>query len=160
MLEFKDRMWAMSIAMEEANKAYAIDEVPVGACLLDNNGKIIAKSHNTKERDQDPSGHAEMNCIRQLSQELNTWRLNDYHLIVTLEPCIMCMGGIIHARLSSLTFGAYDPKGGAFSLGLNIHKNPSLNHEVSVVGGIQQKKCGKILSDYFKEKRRSYKFKK
>jgi len=160
MIQFKDRIWSMKLALEEASKAYDYDEVPVGACIIDNSGKVVARSHNTKEREQDPCGHAEINVIKKLSKEKESWRLKDCHIIVTLEPCVMCMGAIISSRLKSLTFGAYDPKGGFLSLGLNIHKNKKLNHEVDIFTGVRQHDCSKILSQFFKEKRQSYKFKK
>ena len=157
-ITLKDRMWAMSVALDEANKAYDSDEVPVGACIIDSNGKIVATAFNSKEKDQDPCGHAEINVIKKLSEEVKNWRLTGHHLVVTLEPCVMCAGAIMNARFDSVSFGAYDPKGGFISLGYNINKDKKLNHSFDVYGGLRQHSCSKILSQFFKQKRKSYKF--
>ncbi len=157
-ISIKDRMWAMSVALDEANKAYDTDEVPVGACIVDSNGKIVSTSFNSKEKEQDPCGHAEINVIKKLSKEINSWRLSGYHLVVTLEPCVMCAGAIMNARFNSVSFGAYDPKGGFLSLGYNVNNDEKLNHSFKVYGGIRQHSCSRILSQFFKQRRKTYKF--
>lgn len=157
-ITLKDRMWAMSVALDEAIKAYDADEVPVGACIIDPNGKIVAAAFNTKEKEQSPCGHAEINVIKKLSQEIGNWRLTGHHLVVTLEPCVMCAGAIMNARFDSVSFGAYDPKGGFMSLGYNINNDKRLNHRFDVYGGLRQHSCSKLLSQFFKLKRKSYKF--
>jgi tRNA(adenine34) deaminase len=146
----------MSIALDEANKAYASNEVPVGACIINDNGQVVATAHNTKEKDHDPCGHAEIKVIQKLSAQLESWRLTDYHLVVTLEPCLMCASALYNARLKSVIFGAYDPKGGFLSLGYDVHSDKRLNHQFDVLGGVNQFNCSKILSQFFKQKRKGH----
>ena len=153
----KDANWYMGLALEEAEKAFRLGEVPVGACIVDPAGKLVLKTHNLKEKIFDPTGHAEVIAIREASVEKKTWRLTGHSLYVTLEPCCMCMGAISQARIANVIFGAYDPKGGAISLGYNIHKNEKLNHQFNVVGGAKHYECSKIISDFFRLKRRQYK---
>lgn len=160
MLSFSDYKWAMSVALDEANKAYDEGEVPVGACIMDDHGKIVATARNSKEREFNPCGHAEINVIQELSQQKENWRLTDHHLVVTLEPCLMCAGAILHARLKSVIFGAYDPKAGFLSLNYNINDDPRLNHRYHIVGGVEQFACSRILSNFFKQKRKGYRFNK
>ncbi len=151
--------YLMDIAIEEAEKAYKIDEVPVGAVIVNGEGKIISKAHNVKEGTNNPCGHAEILAIQKACKEIENWRLTDYHMYVTLEPCVMCMGAIHSARLSSVTFGAYDRKGGALTLGYRIPFDKKLNHRFSVVGGLNHYRCSRLLSQFFKEKRLKYNFK-
>jgi tRNA(adenine34) deaminase len=145
----------MKLALEEAEKAYQENEVPVGAVLIDGSGKVIAKAHNNKEKEYNPCGHAEIEVLKKSASELKNWRLNGHTLVVTLEPCVMCMGAMIQARIEKLVFGAYDPKGGALSLGYDIHNNSKLNHKFSIVGGLAHYRCSKILSQFFKQRRGS-----
>lgn len=149
--------WFMSLAIEEAEKAYREGEVPVGALLVDEDGNIVAKGRNIKESCFDPCGHAEIEVIRLAAKKRKNWRLTGHTLYVTLEPCVMCAAAIIQARLSLLVFGAYDPKGGAISLGHYIHIDSRLNHSYSVIGGIKHFDCSKILSTFFRERRNEYK---
>ena len=146
----------MSKAIDLAHKAFSFNEVPVGCLIVDDEGHIIAESYNTKEYDQVATHHAEILAIERASQKLNSWRLIDCSLYVTLEPCPMCMGAIIQSRIKNVYFGAYDPKGGAISQGLNIHQHPNLNHRCHLSGGHKHRECGKILSDFFKQKRSHY----
>jgi tRNA(adenine34) deaminase len=152
----RDHMWHMQSALIEAEKAYHNNEVPVGAIILDDAKKIVAEAHNDKEKSKNPCGHAEILAIQQACKKLNDWRLNDHTLYVTLEPCPMCMGAIIQSRIKKVVFGAYDLKGGALSVGLNIHQNSALNHEVEIIGGIRHFECSKLLSDFFRLKRGEY----
>lgn len=142
-----DTAW-MQLAIEEALKAQALGEVPVGAVLVHDN-KLIAKAGNNPISGHDPSGHAEMNVLRLAGQKLNNYRLLDTTLYVTLEPCMMCAGLLVHARIKRLVFGAYDPKAGAVESIANLLEHPKLNHKVEVLGGIEQEKCGKILKAFF-----------
>ena len=156
-MEFSVVDYLMSLAIDEAHKAFTKQEVPVGCVITDDMGNVLAKSHNTKEENQQSCNHAEILAITEASKKINNWRLSNCKMIVSLEPCPMCMGAISQSRIKELYFGAYDPKGGAISLGLNIHSDARLNHKVSVQGGFRHLEAGKILSDFFKTKRKSYK---
>ena len=142
----------MNLALNLARRAAVQNEVPVGALLVAN-GAIIAKSFNKKEQWKTPLGHAEMICIHRASQKLGRWRLSDATLYVTLEPCVMCAGLLVQARLGRLVFGALDPKGGGITSLYQIASDPRLNHRLQVTGGILQDNCGLILSDFFRRKR-------
>ncbi len=148
--------WNMQSALREAEEAYQKDEVPVGALVVDEMGRIISKGHNLKEKTNDPCAHAEIIAIQEACKKKGNWRLSGYTLFVTLEPCSMCMGAIIQSRIKKVIFGAYDPKGGAISCGLNIHQNNHFNHQVEVVGGVNHFECSKILSDFFRLRRGQY----
>jgi tRNA(adenine34) deaminase len=149
--------YLMSICMDEAQKAFDLDEVPIGAVITNKFGDILSLAHNTKEREQLTCNHAEILAISEASQKLKNWRLIDCDLYVTLEPCPMCMSAISQSRIKNLYFGTYDPKGGAISLGYNLHKDSRLNHKVNVYGGFKHIQCAKIISKFFKQKRRRYK---
>ena len=142
----------MKMALDEARKALAGYEVPVGAVLVAD-GHILAKAHNNPIAGSDPSAHAEMLVIRRACAEAGNYRLTGARLYVTLEPCVMCAGVILQARLAKVIFGARDPKAGAVvSLYQILHDN-RLNHRVEVTEGILQEECAQILSGFFKEKR-------
>tara|TARA_Y100000296_G_C5074062_1_gene206393 strand:+ start:155 stop:613 length:459 start_codon:yes stop_codon:yes gene_type:complete len=149
----------MKQALQEADHAAKDGEVPIGACILDPSGKIIASAGNKKEGPNNPIGHAEIRAIEKACAEIGDWRLNGHTLVVTLEPCVMCMGAIWQSRVSHVVFGAYDAKGGALSLGYDIYKDKRLNHQFSIMGGIEHYNCSQVLSRFFREKRSSYKFK-
>ena len=149
-------LWNMRLAMEEAEKAFDLGEVPVGAIITDRQDRILARTHNLKEKNKNPCHHAEILAIGEASQKIGDWRLNGCILYTTLGPCIMCMGAIVASRIESLFFGAYDEKGGALSLGFNIHKNPKLNHKVAVVGGLLHYECSRQVSSFFKLRRKFY----
>ncbi len=153
---FKDHIWNMGLALEEAEAAYRIGEVPVGAVVVDKDGRILSRAHNLKETTHDPCGHAEILALRQAATKAGNWRLTGAVLYVTLEPCAMCLGAMVHARIDTLAFGAYDPKAGALSLGHHLHRDPRLNHRFSVVGGIRHYECSKVLSVFFKERRAGF----
>jgi len=143
----------MKIALEQAKKAQAIDEVPVGAVLVSEDGQVLSTAHNLKECTSDPTGHAEILALKKASKELNSWRLEGATLYVTLEPCMMCTGALIHSRIKRVVYGALDPKGGmieSLTKGLEIKE---LNHRVEAQGGVLKDECSKILSDFFKFKR-------
>ncbi len=148
-----DHQWFMGLALEEADKAWRLEEVPIGAVIVSSEGEVLARAHNLKESAHNPCGHAELLAIQEASQKISSWRLNDCRLYVTLEPCPMCLSAIGQARLAQVIFGAYDPKGGAISLGYALHKDPRLNHRFAVVGGVHHYECSRRLSQFFKERR-------
>ncbi|GAB6182441.1 tRNA adenosine(34) deaminase TadA [Thermodesulfovibrio hydrogeniphilus] len=142
----------MREALEEAQKAYKKGEIPVGAVVVVD-GKIVAKAHNQKETIPDPTAHAEILAIRQASEKLGRWRLTDAVLYITKEPCIMCSGAIIHARIKRVVYGCDDQKaGGAVSL-YNILQDKRLNHQVELVRGILEDECREILKRFFQQLR-------
>ncbi len=147
----------MACALEEAEKAYQRYEVPVGAVLVGPDGKELIRASNVKESDNDPCGHAEIIAIREAAKILKSWRLLGTTLYVTLEPCPMCFAAMVQARIEQVVFGAYDPKGGALSLGYNLHKDKRLNHRFQVMGGVRHYECSKIISNFFKENRQEHK---
>src|SRR5690606_24995454 len=148
-MKFSEHEWFMKIALEQAQKAADLGEVPVGAVIVNSDGAILAKAFNLKEQKKNPCSHAEIEAIELATKELGDWRLEDCTLYVTLEPCSMCAGAIIHARLKQVVFGAYDPKGGILSCGMKIWGNPKLNHRVNVMGGLLHYECSRQLSDFF-----------
>lgn len=152
-----NHFWNMSIAIEEAEQAYREFEVPVGAVIFSQDGKILAKAYNKKEKNNDPCGHAEILAIKSAAKFIENWRLTGCSLYVTLEPCPMCLGAMAQARISKLIFGAYDPKGGALSLNYNLHADKRLNHCFSVTGGIRHYECSNIISTFFRNNRKNYK---
>jgi tRNA(adenine34) deaminase len=154
--KLEDHIWLMDEALLEAEKAYKENEVPIGAIIVDDQGHIIARAHNIKEKNNNPCGHAEILAIIEASKKIENWRLVNCSMFVTLEPCPMCLSALVQARISKLYFGAYDPKGGAISLNYNLYKDKRLNHQFSVVGGLKHFECSKIISNFFREKRNSY----
>ena len=142
----------MNEALKEARRAFEEDEVHVGAVIVHEN-KIIARAHNQIERLKDPSAHAEMLASTSAANYLDSKWLNGVSLYVTIEPCSMCAGAMVLARIKQLCFGAKDPKTGACGSVINIINNRKLNHRVKVKGGILAKECGSLLSEFFKKKR-------
>lgn len=145
----EDDLVFMRIALEQAAQSAAIGEVPIGAVLV-HQGTMVAQSHNHRETWQDPTAHAEMIAIRESAKMLGRWRLIDTTLFVTLEPCAMCLGAIILARIPRLVFGATDPKAGACGSVLDFASNPRLNHRVEVVGGVLAEDSQRMLTQFFK----------
>ncbi len=144
----------MDLAIEQAKLAAQKDEVPIGAVLLDLNGAVLAQAHNGPISLHDPTAHAEIQCLRQAGAALSNYRLCDTILVATLEPCLMCAGALVHARIGSLVFGASDLKSGAIisrcnSLGFVFH-----NHQIAVRYGIRAEECGRLLSDFFRARRK------
>ena len=142
----------MRAAMKEAHKAELNDEVPIGAVIVCD-GKIIARAHNTRQTKQISTHHAEILCIEKACRKLNSWRLEDCDLYVTLEPCPMCAGAIQQSRIRKVVFGAYDPKGGFFGSNFNINEVKGLNHYPEVEGGILKEETAQLLKEFFKKKR-------
>ncbi len=143
----------MKIALREAHKAFDIEEIPVGAVII-HEGEVIAKAHNQRELLRDPTAHAEMVAITQAADRLGSWRLDDTTLFVTLEPCTMCAGAIVLARIPKLVFGAWDPKAGAAGSVMDIVRHSMLNHRVEVTAGVMENECGAILREFFARLRR------
>lgn len=138
----------MGKAIAEARKAESIAEVPIG-CVIVQNGKIIARAHNLRESRQDPAAHAELLAIRKAARRLKSWRLLDTTLYVTLEPCVMCMGAIILARIPTVVFGCFDPKAGAAGSIYNLSNDARLNHSCELISNIRQQECSGLLTDFF-----------
>jgi tRNA(adenine34) deaminase len=143
----------MEMALEEAELAAAEDEVPVGAVIVSLKQGTIARAHNQRERLLDPTAHAEMIAITQAAQALHSWRLEDCVLYVTLEPCPMCAGAIVQARLPLVVYGCTDPKAGACDTLYRITADPRLNHRAQVVGGVLAERCAGVLSSFFAARR-------
>ena len=142
----------MRAALDQAAESAAVGEVPIGALLV-HEGAVIAQSHNLRETWQDPTAHAEMIVIREAAKALGRWRLIDTTLVVTLEPCAMCLGAIILARIPRLVFGATDPKAGACGSVLDFAGDPRLNHRVEVFGGVLADESQRMLSKFFQQLR-------
>jgi len=142
----------MKIALEEAEAGYRRGEVPVGAVLV-REGVVLARAHNCPIATNDPSAHAEMLALRKAAEIIGNYRLAGTELYVTIEPCVMCAGAIIHARVERVIFGARDPKCGAVVSLYQILDDKRLNHQVKTMEGILKEECGEIISRFFKEKR-------
>ena len=155
----EDKEKFMKEALKEAKKAYGKLEVPVGAIIV-RDRKIIARAHNLKETKKDTTKHAEILAIQKASRKLESWRLLDCEMYVTLEPCSMCAGAIINARIKKLYIGALDEKTGAAGSVFNLFEDYKFNHNVEVEQGIMQDECEKILKDFFKKLREFKKNKK
>ena len=142
----------MKKALEQACNALELDEVPVGAIIV-RGDQIISVGHNLKETSKDPTAHAEILAVRRASEVLGGWRLIDCDMYVTLEPCAMCCGAIIQARIRKLYIGTMDPKGGAAGSKLNLLSDYALNHKCEIEAGILEEECSQILKTFFKLKR-------
>lgn len=142
----------MELCLAEARAAWAEDEVPVGAVLIDENGAIVAQAHNMTRSLNNPSAHAEMLAIERAAKVLGNYRLTGCTLFVTMEPCLMCAGAIIEARLKRIVFGCHDEKRGAFGSVIDANLLP-LNHKVDVTGGVLTGDCAKLLKDFFSLRR-------
>lgn len=143
----------MEEALALAAQAASHGEVPVGAVVV-LNGKVIGRGHNLRETDQRPTAHAEVLAIEDAARALGSWRLIGCSLVVTLEPCPMCLAASQQARISEIFYGASDPKGGAISLGYRIHEDLRLNHRFKVIH-VPDERCGKVLKDFFAERRKT-----
>lgn len=143
---------AMSQAIAQAHNAWLLGEVPVGAVLM-REGRVIATGFNHPIGSHDPTAHAEIRALRAAAELLGNYRLVDCTMYVTLEPCVMCAGAMLHARLARVVFGAFDPKTGACGSVENIFANPALNHQTVVTGGVLAERCGQVLRDFFAERR-------
>jgi tRNA(adenine34) deaminase len=152
-LRIRDDEHGMRAALREAEASAAKDEVPVG-CVIVHDGLIVGRGHNQVEALQDATAHAEIVAIGAASSTLGSWRLNECTLLVTLEPCAMCAGAIVLARLGRLVYGAPDPKAGACGSVLDVIHEPRLNHRVEITTGVLADECGALLKAFFQRKRR------
>jgi tRNA(adenine34) deaminase len=144
----------MQEAIAEADAALAVEEVPVGCVILHvPTDRVIARGHNRRESHGDPTAHAEILALRDAAAELGTWRLSECAMAVTLEPCPMCAGAIVNARLGRLVYGCDDPKAGAIRTLFKICDDPRLNHRVQIAAGVMAEKCAQLLRDFFKAQR-------
>ena len=141
----------MTLAIAEAKLAEV--DVPVGALLVTSTGEVVASAHNQKELTGDPSGHAEILAMRKLAEAKGDWRLEDLTLIVTLEPCVMCAGAIVAARLKAVVFGAYDERVGAAGSAYDIVRDARLGGNVGVTGGVLENECQELLKEFFQSRR-------
>ena len=146
-----DQRW-MKVALAEAEAAAAHDDVPIGAVVV-RHGEELARAHNRREVDADPTGHAEILALRAAAEALGTWRLDGVTLYVTLEPCTMCAGALVLARLRRVVFGADDPKAGAVGALYDIPRDPRLNHQVEVTRGILAHESARLVRDFFAARR-------
>ena len=151
----EDIMW-MRHALTLADKAESIGEVPVGACVV-LNGELIGEGFNTPITDNDPSAHAELRAVKEAASTVQNYRLIDATLYVTLEPCSMCAGMLVHARVKRVVFGAKDAKTGAAGSVMNLLQHPALNHQLEVVSGVLADECANKLSDFFRKRRKEIK---
>lgn len=142
----------MRMALTLAREAEAADEVPVGAVVV-KDGAVIGRGYNAPISRHDPSAHAEMMALRDAAQHIGNYRLVDCELFVTLEPCVMCAGAILHARIARLIYGADDPKTGACGSVLNVFSEPRLNHHATITRGVLAEDCGQLLSKFFSARR-------
>ena len=145
----------MKQAIKQAKKAYAIDEVPIGCVIVnDADGKIIARGYNRRNTDKNTLSHAELNAIRKASKKLGDWRLEGCTMYVTLEPCPMCAGAIVQARIPRVVIGSMNSKAGCAGSVLNLLKEPGFNHQAQIVTGILEEDCSEMMSGFFTELRK------
>ncbi len=149
-------IYFMQLAIEEAKKAEAIQEVPIGAVIV-LDGEVISVAHNLRETEQRSIAHAELLAIDEACKKLGTWRLEDATLYVTLEPCPMCAGGIVLSRIKRVVYGASDPKGGCAGTLMNLLTDERFNHQCEVVLGVLEEECGTLLTIFFRELRKKRK---
>jgi tRNA(adenine34) deaminase len=145
---------AMGLALDEARAAVEHGDVPIGAVVLDPAGRVVAADHNRREKLADPTAHAEMLVLRAAAAEAGTWRLDAHTLVVTLEPCPMCAGAAVNARIGAIVYGAVDPKAGAALSLYNIPQDPRLNHRCELVPGVRQDEAAALLETFFAGRRR------
>jgi tRNA(adenine34) deaminase len=143
----------MRAALTEARAATATGDVPVGCVVVDSTGAVVGRGRNAREATGDPTAHAEVLALRDAARTLGRWRLDDCTLVVTLEPCAMCAGAIVLARIHRLVLGAWDPKAGAAGSVHDLVRDRRLNHRVEVVGGVLEAECGAVLQDFFADRR-------
>jgi len=143
----------MGLALEQAHYAYSCNEVPVGAILVSGGGKILSRAHNAPITQKDPTAHAEILALRRGAEAVGNYRLTGCRLYVTLEPCAMCLGAMLHARIATLVFGAPDLRTGAAGSVVDLTKVPEFNHYIEVVHGVRKEECAGLLRMFFRERR-------
>lgn len=144
----------MTLALEEAQRAYDKGEIPIGAVLVDKSGTVVSSGHNMRETWQDATAHAEIIAIREACRLLNKWRLSGLTLFVTIEPCPMCAGALVMSRIDRVVYGSTDSKAGAAESLFNVTSNPALNHQLQVTAGVLQDECAGIMKRFFAERRK------
>ncbi|HUN77924.1 MAG TPA: tRNA adenosine(34) deaminase TadA [Solirubrobacteraceae bacterium] len=149
---FPREEYFMRMALREAHRALKHEDVPIGAVVV-HGGEVVAAAHNEREARQDPTAHAELLALREAARRLGSWRVLESVLYVTLEPCAMCAGAIVLARVPRVVYGAADPKAGAAGSVLDVLGEPRLNHRPEVVGGLLAQECGAVLSEFFAARR-------
>jgi tRNA(adenine34) deaminase len=155
-LETSYEHWMLQ-AMELAREAMEDGDVPVGALVIAQDGTVLGRGRNRRERDGDPTGHAEIVALRDAATHVGSWRLDDTTLFVTLEPCVMCAGALVNARVKRVVYGADDPKAGAVKSLYAVTEDPRLNHRLEVVSGVLSRECGGLLSAFFQKLRKARK---
>lgn len=141
---------AMAVALSEALEALATGDVPVGAIVISPDGAVVGTGHNEREATGDPTAHAEVIALRAAADSTGSWNLSDHTLVVTLEPCVMCAGAILNARIGRVVFGAWDPKAGAAGSVVDLLRDRTLPHRVDeVIGGVLESECSVILTEFF-----------
>ncbi|MDM9557463.1 MULTISPECIES: tRNA adenosine(34) deaminase TadA [Bordetella] len=143
----------MALALQQAEAAWRVGEVPVGAVVVDAQGQVLGTGYNRTITDHDPTAHAEIVALRAAARHLNNYRLPGISLYVTLEPCVMCIGAMLHARLARVVYGAADPKTGACGSVLDVGAVARLNHHTTITGGVLAEPCGDLLRRFFRERR-------
>ncbi len=143
----------MARPLELAALAEQAGDVPVGAVVVDAEGLVVGEGHNVREAAQDPTGHAEVVALREAARHTGSWRLIGCTLVATLEPCVMCAGAMVLARVPTVVFGAFDPKAGACGSVWDVARDPRANHRVTVVGGVREQECARLLLDFFAARR-------
>ena len=149
--EMRDEKY-MKEALKQAKKAYALEETPIG-CVIVHEGKIIARGYNRRNTDKSPLAHAEISAIKKASKKLGDWRLEDCTLYVTLEPCQMCAGAIVQARIPEVMIGCMNPKAGCAGSIYNLLQEPAFNHQVNLFKGVLEEECSQMLKDFFRSLR-------
>jgi len=152
-MKYKSDIEKMRVALQEASNALALDEVPIGAAIFDKDHNLIASAHNRRELDQNPISHAEIIVIQEASKLMNTWRLEEATIAVTVEPDAMCAGAIVNARISKLIYGAPNLKAGAAYSLYNIPQDPRLNHHVNIVDSVLANLSENLITEFFKSRR-------
>ena len=143
----------MQQALALANQAAIFDDVPVGALVVNDQGEIIGVGENLREKNNDPTAHAEIVAIKNAAQKIGNWRLDDLTMVVTLEPCAMCAGAIVQTRMKRLVFGAFDEKAGAVGSIWDVVRDPRALTKIEVISGVLEKECAQVLTNFFKGKR-------
>ena len=143
----------MELAIDEAKKAEQIGEVPIGAVLVAENGEVISAAHNQTIKQVDPTAHAEISALREAATKINNYRLLNTSLFVTIEPCMMCMGALVHARVKRVIYGANDPKWGAAGSLYNFSEDFRLNHRLEIINGVREEECRGLMQAFFRAKR-------
>jgi len=142
----------MRLALAEAAYARSLDEVPIGAVVVAD-GKVVGAGYNRPVSATDPTAHAEINALRAAASALNNYRLTGVTVYVTVEPCLMCVGAMIHARVGLVVYGASEPRSGALVSATRAHETPGLNHQLQVLGGVLEEECRALIQEFFREKR-------